>query len=66
MLNWLKVYEICNKYDFFTHGDNYSYNKLFDMVKCGADTHDLAVAIYIVSETELTVKDIDELLKKGA
>ena len=45
------MYRVCNKYDFFTHGSNYQYNKLFDVVReDSADLTKIATIIWICSE----------------
>ena len=64
MLTWLKVYEICTKYDFYSMGCKESYNKMFEMIKCGAEIHDVAIAIYVNSETKHSIKEIEEILER--
>ena len=44
------LYEACNKYHWFTCGDNTQYNKLFDLNKNGASIEELALVIYICSD----------------
>ncbi len=51
-----KLYYLCNKYQWFTSGDNTQYKKLFERCKQGASLRTLATIIWICS------KDYDEQL----
>lgn len=45
------MYRVCNKYNFFTHGSNYQYDKLFDVVReDSTDLTKIATIIWICSE----------------
>lgn len=62
-LNRDRLYKLCNKYHWFDHGSVNQYQKLFDMLDDGATTHDLAMVIWICSDTEKwTVEEIQETL----
>lgn len=41
-----EMYRICNKYQFFTNGDNSQYDKLFDVVR--EDSEDLPKIVTIL------------------
>ena len=43
------LYYLCNKYQWFTGGDNRQYNLLFDCNKQGASLERLATIIWICS-----------------
>lgn len=59
-----KLYHICNKYQFFTNGDNSQYTKLFELNDKPTTTlHDLALIIYICS-TNVTYEYVLEILMK--
>jgi hypothetical protein len=51
-----KLYYLCNKYQWFTNGDNKQYRKLFERNKQGASLETLATIIWICSD------DYDEQL----
>ncbi len=40
-----KLYYLCNKYQWFTNGDNKQYRKLFERCKQGASLETLAIII---------------------
>jgi len=44
-----KLYYLCNKYQWFTNGDNKQYRKLFERNKQGASLETLATIIWICS-----------------
>lgn len=45
------MYRVCNKYNFFTHGSNYQYDKLFDVVReDSTNLTKIATIIWICSE----------------
>ncbi len=45
-----KLYYLCNKYQWFTNGDNKQYRKLLERCKQGASLETLAIIIWICSE----------------
>lgn len=58
-----RLFKLCNKYDWFCCGSVKQYDKLFEMLRDGATTHDLAVMIYICSDmTEWTIESIQKIL----
>ena len=48
---------LCIEHDWFTHGSNYQYGKLFDRAREGAGPEELAAMIWICSEN-VTKKEI--------
>lgn len=58
-----KLYYLCNKYQWFSNGDRYQYEILFDECKKGASLERLALIIYICSR-DYSEKDILEILKQ--
>lgn len=44
-----KLYNLCNKYQWFTSGDNRQYDLLFERNKQGASLETLATIIWICS-----------------
>lgn len=65
-LTIIKVYELCNKHRWFTHGTNSQYDRMFDMVRQSFPVHDIATAIWICSDPEWSVKEIESILIGGA
>lgn len=62
-LNRDRLYKLCNKNHWFDHGTVNQYQKLFDMLDDGASTHDLAMVIWVCSDTEKwTMEEIKEML----
>lgn len=59
-LSTYKLYELCNKYQWFTNGDNIQYEKMFDRNSQGASFETLATIIWICSIgwDELDILDI--------
>ena len=52
-----EMYRICNKYQFFTHGSNYQYDKLFEVVR--EDSEDLPKIVTILRiRSEQSYKEI--------
>lgn len=45
-----KLYYLCNRYQWFTNGDNKQYRKLFERNRQGASLETLATIIWICSE----------------
>lgn len=45
-----ELYDLCNRYSFFTAGTNGQYEKLFDANRTGASLRDLAIMIWLCSE----------------
>ena len=64
MLTFQKVYDLCNKHQWFTCGTNTQYEKMFDMVREGKPIRDIATAIWLCSNDKWTVDDIEKELKK--
>ncbi len=60
-----KLYTLCNKYQWFTNGDNKQYTMLFDLNKRGASLDTLAMIIWICS-TDWNEQDILKILQKEA
>ena len=58
-----KLYYLCNKYQWFTCGDNRQYELLFKLNKNGASLEKLATIIWICS-TDYDEQYILEILKK--
>ena len=58
-----KLWSLCNKYQWFTNGDNKQYSRLFDKNKQGATLEQLALIIWICS-SNMTEQEILETLKK--
>ena len=58
-----KLYQLCNKYQWFTNGDCEQYNKLFERNKQGASLETLATIIWICS-TNWEEQTILEILQK--
>ena len=49
-MNMVEVmWRLCNNYQWFTCGTNNQYEVLFDMVRAGRRTKDLALVIFICS-----------------
>lgn len=63
MFHYNDLHHICNKYNFFTSGTIYQYNKLFDCNDTKPQLHDLALIIYICSQ-DYTLEEIENILKK--
>lgn len=61
---WQTLYCLCNKYQWFTSGDSYQYEKLYEFNENGASVHDLALIIYICS-TGVNLKEIEEILEEN-
>lgn len=58
-----RLYRLCNKHQWFTSGSVQQYDVLFEMLSEGATTHDLAVMIWICSDTDVwTVESIQKIL----
>lgn len=62
-----KLYYLCNKYQWFTSGDNRQYNLLFDLNKRSASLETLATITWIYSHgydehtiLEMLKKECDE------
>lgn len=61
------LYFACNRYNWFTCGDNTQYNKLFELNKNGASIEELALVIYICSDVsrEDILNKLREIKQKG-
>lgn len=60
-----KLYNLCNKYQWFTNGDCKQYQMFFDRNAQGASLETLATIIWICS-TDWSEQDILEILKQEA
>ncbi len=60
-----KLYHLCNKYQWFTTGDNRQYSLLFKLADEGAPLEKLATIIWICS-SNAEEKDILKILKQEA
>lgn len=45
-----QIREICIRENWFTHGDNEQYSRMFDMVSSDAPIHDIAMVIWTCSD----------------
>ena len=52
-----RLYKLCNKYQWFTHGSNQQYSDLFEMLEHDFSTHDLAMVIWICSDVTMWTPD---------
>lgn len=64
-MNTNDVYTLCNKYRWFTGGNNRQYDKLFDMVKADASIHDIALVIWLCTPGE-TAENIENVIRQNA
>ncbi len=60
-----KLYYLCNKYQWFTNGDRFQYDLLFQECKSGASLERLATIIYVCSRG-YAEQDILKSLQKEA
>ena len=60
-----RLYNLCNKYQWFTNGDNVQYEKMFDRNSQGASLETLATIIWICS-TGWSERDILKILQEEA
>lgn len=58
-----QLYCLCNKYQWFTNGDNTQYSALFELAANGVSLEKLATIIWICS-SKWNEQDILEILKK--
>lgn len=49
-LNFCNVYELCNKYRWFTQGTTEQYNKMFRMVDVETPIEEIAIVIWLCSD----------------
>ena len=60
-----RLQNFCIKHNYFTAGDNSQYEKLFDFFEKNESTHDIALIIWICSETDKRPAEIAlELLQE--
>lgn len=58
-LNFCNVYELCNKYRWFTQGTTEQYNKMFRMVEEKEPIEEIATVIWLCSdENEWSKREI--------
>ena len=62
-LSSMKLYSLCNKYQWFTHGDIEQYNRLFWKNDNGGTLEELAIIIWVCSK-DADQNEILEILKK--
>lgn len=60
-----KLYYLCNKYGWFTNGDKFQYDLLFNECKVGASLERLATFIYVCSRG-YSERDILTILRQEA
>ncbi len=60
-----KLYYLCNKYQWFTNGDRFQYDLLFDECKNGASLERLATIVYVCSRG-YSEQDILKIFQKEA
>lgn len=66
-LNFCNVYELCNKYHWFTEGTTEQYNKMFRMVDEKAPIEEVATVIWLCTdEDKWCRRDILAELKEAA
>ncbi len=58
-----KLYNLCNKYQWFTSGSIRQYARLFEKAQNGASLNELALIIWICS-SNMTEQEILEILEK--
>ena len=61
MITATALRSLCIKNEWFTHGSNYQYGKLFDRAREGASIEELATIIWICSENVTKEAIIREL-----
>jgi len=61
-LTFSKVYSLCNKHNWFTHGSNSQYDRMFKMVDAGKPIHEIALVIWICSDPKWSVEEIESIL----
>lgn len=66
MLSIDVVYQLCNRYQWFTYGTVEQYDRMFNMVRERKSIHDIATVIWICSAPNFTVQDIEKTLKAAA
>ena len=60
-----KLQGFCIRHNYFTAGDNEQYEKLFDLFEKNEPMHDIALVIWVCSETDKRPADIGlELLEE--
>lgn len=61
----LKLRNICIRHNYFTGGDNRQYEKLFELFENNEQMHDIALIIWICSDTDKRPAEIGlELLRE--
>lgn len=59
-----KLYKLCNKYQWFTAGDNKQYQKLFHKNTLGATSNELALIIWLCSSNMVETEILSILQKE--
>ena len=62
-MNANEIRKLCINHQWFTAGTNSQYEKMFELVRSGASTHDVALAIWLSTESE-TIENIEEVIRK--
>lgn len=58
-----RLRELCIKNDWFTHGGNYSYDKVLTAFgERTATAQEIAAMIWVNSDTDLTISNITEMI----
>lgn len=58
-----RLRELCIKNNWFTHGGNYSYDKMLTAFgERTANVHEIAAMIWVNSDTNLTINEITEMI----
>ena len=66
MLDSSMIYNLCNKYHWFTEGLNSQYEKMFEYVKTGVSYRDIAAMIAVCSSGSGRIDEIAQKIKEGA
>lgn len=59
-----EVYDLCNKYHWFTAGGTEAYEKMFSLVREGRPLNEIALAIWICS-SGVSLGDINNILDEA-
>lgn len=57
-----EMYEVCNKYQLFTHGTNEQYSKMFRMVEDDSTFGEIAKVLWLCSDKSFT--EVVDILHK--
>ena len=59
-----EIYILCNEKKYFTCGSNEQYDRMFDMVRNGAPANDIALVIFICSDSQREDVDFQTIKKE--